>query len=68
MATTLAPSRMASMNLAAGHVHAQVDDLIARALEHHGHEVFADVVQVTLGGADRHLAVGLSRPLPPDGA
>jgi hypothetical protein len=39
-------------------VHAQVDDLIARALQHHRHEVLAYVVQVPLGGADRHLAAG----------
>ena len=31
---------------------AQIDDAEVGALEHHGHEVFADVVEVALHGAD----------------
>jgi hypothetical protein len=37
-------------------VDADVDDLEARALEHHRHQVLADVVDVALDGADHHLA------------
>ena len=48
MATTSAPSLAASTNLLGIHVDAEVDDLEARALEHHRDEVLADVVQVAL--------------------
>ena len=37
-------------------VDAQVDDLEARAFEHHGHQVLADVVDVALHRADDDLA------------
>ena len=40
------------------HIHAEVDDLEARALEHHGDQVLADVVQVALDRADGDLARG----------
>ncbi len=39
-----------------GHVGAQVDNLEPGALQHHGDEVLANVVQVTLDGADDDLA------------
>ena len=37
-------------------VDAQIDHLEPGALEHHGHEVLPDVVDVALHGADHHLA------------
>lgn len=39
-----------------GHIHAQVDYLEAGGLDHHGHQVFADVVEITGHGADDDLA------------
>ena len=41
-----------------GHVHTQVDDLKAGALEHHRHQVLADVVQIAAHGPHEHLADG----------
>ena len=37
-------------------VDADVDDLKARAFHHHADQVFTDVVDVALDGADHHLA------------
>ena len=42
-----------------GHLHAEVDDLEAGALEHDVDEVLADVVDVALDGAHQELADGL---------
>src|SRR5207247_3117802 len=39
------------------HVPAEVYDLEAGALEHHGHQILADVVQVALRGTDHDDAV-----------
>ena len=38
------------------HVAPEVDDLEAGALEHHRHQVLADVVEVALRGADHDHA------------
>ena len=46
------------------HVAAQVDHLEAGALEHHRHQVLADVVQVALGGADHDHAQVLAGARP----
>ena len=43
----------------AGHHHAHVHHLKVVALEHNGHDVFADVVHVALDGGDHDLALGL---------
>ena len=40
-------------------VDAQVDDLEARALQHHAHQILADVVDVALDGADDDRALTL---------
>ena len=42
------------------HVSAQVHNLQALALHHHLHKIFADIVQISLDGADTHLARGLN--------
>ncbi len=42
-----------------GHVGAEVDDREVGALEHHAHEVLADVVEVALDGAKDGYLVGL---------
>ena len=51
-------------------VDADVDDLEAGALQHHRHEVLADVVDVALDGADHDLAdrldAGLGEERPED--
>src|SRR5213075_546785 len=39
-------------------VDTEIDDLEARALEHHRHQILADVVNVALDGADHDLADG----------
>ena len=44
-------------------VDAEVDDLEPGALEHHRHEVLADVVDVALHGADHDLADALGAGL-----
>ncbi len=41
----------------AGHHHAHVDNLKVVALQHHGDDVFADVVHVALDGGDHDLAL-----------
>ena len=56
------------------HLHAEVDHLEARALEHDVDEVLADVVDVALDGAHQELAdrldagLGQQRPQPLHGA
>ena len=40
-----------------GHHHAEVDDLVVVAAEHHADDVLADVVHVALDGGEHHLAV-----------
>ena len=49
-------------------VDADVDHLETRALHHHAHQVFADVVNVALDGADDHLAYGFGPRLRQQGA
>ena len=49
-------------------VDAQVDDLEARAFEHHRHQVLADVVDVALDRADDDLADRLDAGLGEQGA
>ena len=50
------------------HVDAQVDHLEAAALQHRGHQVLADVVQIAPDGANRHpadrLGAALGQPGP----
>ena len=50
----------ARQNLVAGHHHAHVDDFKVVALEHHRHDVFADVVHVALDRGDDDLAFGFN--------
>ena len=40
------------------HHHPEVDDLVAVAPQHDGHDVLADVVHVPLHGGQHHLALG----------
>ena len=49
-------SMTALTNFSGGDVGAEIVDLEAGALEHHGDEVLADVVQVALDGADDNFA------------
>ena len=46
------------MNLSGRGIDAEVDDLEARAAQHHDAEVLADVVQVALDRAHDTLAIG----------
>ena len=46
-------------NLRGRHHHAEIDDLIVVAREHHAHDVLADVVHVALHGGHEDLALGL---------
>ena len=48
----------AGQNLMAGHHHAHVDHVEVIALQHHGHDVFANVMHITLDGGDDDLALG----------
>ena len=53
-------SRTVSTTLATGYVHAQVDDVEARDVEHGDDDVLADVVDVALHRAHDHRAELLS--------
>ena len=45
-------------NLAGGHHHAQVDDLVVVTGQHHAHDILADVVHVAFYRCHEYLAVG----------
>ena len=46
-------------NFMAGHHHPHVDDLVVIALQHHRHNVFADIVHIALDRGNHDLALGL---------
>ena len=62
-----APSRDRGVeDLVARHHHAEVDDLVAVAAEHHADDVLADVVDVALDGGHHDLAApSAPAPSPP---
>ena len=46
-------------NLISGDHHAHVNHIIAVALQHHAHDVFANVVDITFDGCQQNFTVGL---------
>ena len=48
-------------NFLARHHHAHVDDFVVIALKHHGHDILAYVVHITLDRGNNDLALGLGR-------
>ena len=48
-------------NLLAWHHHTEIDDLVIVALQHHAHDLLADVVDIPLDGGEQDLAIRRTR-------
>ena len=58
-------SRAVVRMLSQRHHHAEVDDLVVVAAEHHAHDVLADVVDVALDGGDEDAPLAPAARRPP---